>query len=160
MDLLFKNKKICKHFTIFKIPQLHFYVGVINVWSLRCLLWYDFVFSFRKHCHPVVEPNKPIIKILFKKTSDPQNCGSSVKVNRISDGILEFYVEQCQKCLVYKEENAINMQNRGLSEVSDGMVHIIIVMWTEDHTLCRQHRFFVVTCDNLVRVLYFHPNAH
>ena len=34
------------------------------------------------------ERNKSIIKILLKDTSKLQNCGSSVKVNGISDGIL------------------------------------------------------------------------
>ena len=34
------------------------------------------------------EQNKPIIKILLKDISNSYNCGLSVKVNGISDGIL------------------------------------------------------------------------
>ena len=42
IDLLFKNKKSPQTLDKFSDPPLHFYVDVINVWSLTCLLWYDF----------------------------------------------------------------------------------------------------------------------
>ena len=45
-------------------------------------------FCFRKNYHPVVWTKKPTIKMMFKDTSKPYNCGSSVKVNTISDGTL------------------------------------------------------------------------
>ena len=40
------------------------------------------------------EQNKPIIKILLKHISKPWNCGSSVKVNGISDGIFWNFIWQ------------------------------------------------------------------
>ena len=33
------------------------------------------------------EQNKPTTKVLFKDTFKPQKCGSSVKLNGISDGV-------------------------------------------------------------------------
>ena len=43
------------------------------------------------------ERNKPIIKMFLKNTSKPENCGSSVTVNEIKDGILwTFYVIEYQ----------------------------------------------------------------
>ena len=40
------------------------------------------------------EQNKPINKILLKDISKPGKCGSPVKVNGISDGILWNFVGQ------------------------------------------------------------------
>ena len=58
------------------------------------------------------ERKKPIIKILFKDTFEPCNCGSSVKVNRISDStIWNFVWNSANNAYYNKEETAINMQN-------------------------------------------------
>ena len=54
IDLLFKNKRSCRHGTNFKTPYPYrFHVG-INVWSLTCLLWYEFFLLFFKKIPCVV----------------------------------------------------------------------------------------------------------
>ena len=47
------------------------------------------------------EGNKPIIKILLKDISKPYNCGSSVKLNGISDAILWNFMPLMFTILVY-----------------------------------------------------------
>ena len=75
IDLSFKNKKICRHVTNFKSTSSmwtsHFYVGVINVLSLTCLLWYGFCSVLEKITILLFERNKPIIGILLKDISTP-----------------------------------------------------------------------------------------
>ena len=46
-----------------------------------------FFFVLEKITILLFERNKPIIKIFLKDTSKPLNCGWSVKVNGISDGV-------------------------------------------------------------------------
>ena len=67
-------------------PQHHFYVDIMNVWSLSCFLWYEFFSVLEKTIILLFEQN--IIKILLKDTSKQNSCGSSVKVNSTSDSIL------------------------------------------------------------------------
>ena len=114
INLLSKANKIWRHLTnIWTLHPHHFYADVINIWSLTCLLWYDFFFSvLEKISILLFERNKPIIKILFKDTFELCNCGSSVKVNRISDSTLWIFVwKNANNAYCNKEETAINMQN-------------------------------------------------
>ena len=50
INILFRNKRFSRHVTNFKTPApAPFCVDLINMWSVTCLLWYDFFFLFQKN---------------------------------------------------------------------------------------------------------------
>ena len=72
IDLLSKNKRICKHVTVLRLPpppRLSLYVDVINIWSLCVCCDLDFFSYFKKITILLFQGNKSIIKILLKDTS-------------------------------------------------------------------------------------------
>ena len=93
IDILFKNKKIWKYVTKFKdlpsrphplppfpAPQTHLH-ALLPCGHHKCVffevftvIW--FFFCLEKITTLLFERNKPIVKILLKYTSKPQNCGS------------------------------------------------------------------------------------
>ena len=95
------------------------YVDIINVWSLKCFLWYEFP-VLETITILLFEQNKPIIKISIAVISKPYNCRSSVEVNSITDDIILNFKWLNAKCLPHQEETTINMHNLALSEASDG----------------------------------------
>ena len=54
IDQLLFLKKFANTWQILRHPSPLFHVKVINVWSVTCLLWYEFIFWFRKNYHPAV----------------------------------------------------------------------------------------------------------
>ena len=80
--------------------------------SYACLLW-DELSVLERNTILLFERNKPIIKIFLKDISKPHKCGSSVKINGISDGILFNFM--WQKMLPYDAANVCHTKKKLLA---------------------------------------------
>ena len=124
-----KTKIIWKHLKKFKTPPPHhFYVDIMNVWlygPFRVSCDMNFFLFLEKTIILLFEQS--IIKILLKHTSKPKCCGSSVKVNSISDCILWNFLWN-NVFNVYYTKKKLSSICRILHSLKFQMGHIVAVM--------------------------------
>ena len=120
IDILFKNKTICKHVSNFKTPSPTALPCGCHKYMLPYVFPVIWVFFavLEKLPSCCLNETRTVTKILLKGTSKPWNCGSSNKVNSIIDGILWNFIWQNRRDVYYTKKNLLNLQNLVFSEIS------------------------------------------